>query len=161
MTLALCLSLAAGAKAQWEDLLDPGVPVIAVQDVAKAVEQPAISRVDPSTDTKPLLLVDVRSEKETAVSMIPGAVTREAYERNPAQYADFRIVPYCTVGVRSGRYTRRLLEAGVDAVNFEGSIIAWVEARLPLVTSDGEATRRVHTWSRSIGVPAGYEQVTR
>lgn len=155
----MCLSLR--ASAQWEHLLDPDVPVIAVQDVASAVRESAATEGDSGNEWKPLLLVDVRSERETAVSIIPGAVTRDAYERDASKYAGFRIVPYCTVGVRSGRYARKLLEQGVDAVNFEGSIIAWVEAGLPLVTIDGEATRRVHTWSRSIRVPAGYEQVTR
>lgn len=159
--LALCLSLAPAAHAQWEHLLDPDVPVIAVQDLAEAIREPTAADGDAGNGGKPLLLVDVRSARETAVSIIPGAVTREAYERDASKYANFRIVPYCTVGVRSGRYTRMLLEQGVDAVNFEGSIIAWVAAGLPLVTIEGERTRRVHTWSRAIRVPAGYEQVTR
>jgi rhodanese-related sulfurtransferase len=152
--------VAAGAHAQWEDLLDPDVPVVSVQEVARAVQGPSDDE-DAVANAKPLLLVDVRSARETAVSIIPGAVTRDAYERNASRYRDYRIVPYCTVGVRSGRYTRKLLEQGVDAVNFEGSIIAWVEAGMPLVTLDGEATRRVHTWSRAIRVPEGYEQVAR
>jgi hypothetical protein len=44
-------------------------------------------------------------------------------------------------------------------VNFDGSIIAWVEAGLPLVTAGGESTVRVHTWSSNIQVPSGYVQV--
>jgi rhodanese-related sulfurtransferase len=93
--------------------------------------------------------------------MIPGAVTKAEYEANAERYADYRIVPYCTVGVRSGAYTRELRERGIDAVNFDGSILGWVEEGLPLVTPDGESTRRVHTWSKAFGVPEGYVQVTR
>jgi hypothetical protein len=89
------------------------------------------------------------------VSLIPGAITRSDYESNRARYAAQRIVPYCTVGYRSGKYTEKLRQQGVDAVNFEGSIMAWVEAGQPLVTPNGKDTRRVHTWSRQIKAPRG------
>jgi rhodanese-related sulfurtransferase len=161
-SLTLALILSAGiASAQFAGLFGPDVPTIEVADITASTgpsSAPANAK-NGSSGGKPLLLVDVRSAEEVAVSMIPGAISRDEYERNAQHYADYRIAPYCTVGARSEKYTRNLREKGVDAVNFKGSIIAWVEAGQPLVTPEGESTRRVHTWSRFIGVPEDYEQV--
>jgi len=59
------------------------------------------------------------------------------------------------------RVHRELRADGVDAVNFKGSIIEWVEACLSLVTPSGKPGRRVHTWSEPVRVPKGYVQVTK
>ena len=159
VAIAAAMILASGlALLQFGDYLGE-VPTVGVETVARTIEEPA-ARAAP-TDERPMLLVDVRSQKEIDVSMIPGAVTREEFERNAQRYVEeYRIVPYCTVGARSKAYTKELRERGIDAVNFEGSIIGWAEAELPLVTRDGEPTRRVHTWSSAFQVPESYEQVT-
>jgi rhodanese-related sulfurtransferase len=154
LILAFCTVTGAVAWAQLGGLFSKDVPVVDVAAIVLAA-QPG----EQVSGERPLQLVDVRSDAETAVSVIPGAITMAEYESNPERYADSRIVPYCTVGYRSRKYTEALLERGVDAANFEGSIIAWVEAGQPLVTLDGRATRRVHTWSKAIGVPPAYEQV--
>ncbi|MEE4108793.1 MAG: rhodanese-like domain-containing protein [Halieaceae bacterium] len=165
-----CVLTGAAAWAQFSGLFSGGVPVIDVSELTAALEKPAtrdtrseaLGAVAPQAaddSDKPLLPLDVRSEKEIAVSVIPGAITRAEYEADPGRYAAYRLVPYCTVGYRSRQYTETLLDRGVDAVNFEGSIIAWVEAGQPLETLDGERTNRVHTWSSSFTVPDRYEQV--
>lgn len=151
------LLLAGAASAQFFDLFVGAVPTITVAELPRS---PDPAHASLAADGKPLLLVDLRSAQETAVSMIPGAITREAYERDADRYADYRIVPYCTVGARSRRYTQTLREAGIDAVNFEGSILGWVEDGRPVVTPAGDRTVRVHTWSAAFDVPPGYEQVT-
>lgn len=156
--VALAAIICAAAWVQFGGLLIARVPTVNVAELVQGMNGQGIPERS-ITDAKPMLLVDVREPEESAVSMIPGAVTAADYELNPQRYADRRIVPYCTVGYRSGKYTEKLLRNGVDAVNFEGSIMAWVEAGLPLVTPDGEDTVRVHTWSRSIRAPAGYVQV--
>jgi len=147
--------------AVWRRLerwLTPRVPVITLADLPQA-GAPDAAKDSVSADGRPVQLVDVRSTGECAVSIIPGAITAAEYERDPAVFEDRLIVPYCTLGFRSAWYTRRLMHRGVAAVNFRGSIIAWAEAGGPLVTPDGEGTRRLHTWSRRIAAPAGYEQV--
>ena len=165
-----CVLTGAAAWAQFSGLFSGGVPVIEVSELTAAFEEPATRdsrRVELDTpapkaaddDAKPLLPLDVRSEEEIAVSVIPGAITRAEYEADPGRYAGYRLVPYCTVGYRSRQYTETLLDEGVDAVNFEGSIIAWVEAGQPLETLDGEGTNRVHTWSSRFTVPDSYVQV--
>lgn len=114
-----------------------------------------------SIDTASFVVVDVRSKREIEVSMIPGAITRDQYERDMADYLGKTVIAYCTVGVRSGVYARSLAAKGVQALNYRGSILKWVDAELPLVTPEGIATNRVHTYSRFYQVPAAYEQVTR
>jgi len=149
------------ASAQFAGLFGGDVPTIGVDELTANLGESGTASAESVEHARPLLLVDVRSAKETDVSMIPGAVTRDAYEQDASAYEGYRIVSYCTVGVRSKRYTRALRNQGVDAVNFEGSIMAWVNAGLPLVTPAGEPTRRVHTWSRRFSVPPDYVQVTK
>lgn len=106
------------------------------------------------------VVVDVRSDKEVKVSIIPSAITKAQYEKDAAKYRDKLVIPYCTVGGRSGAYAKQLAAKGVKVKNYEGSILKWVEAGLPLVTLDGKPTNRVHTYSDRYRVPAKYQQVT-
>lgn len=118
----------------------------------------AISTI-PSLSSPDFVLVDVRSDAETNVSVIPGAITQKNFEQNADQHADKLVVAYCTVGVRSGNYAKRLSDQGWTVRNYEGSILQWVRAGLPLVTLNGKPTRRVHSYSDQYSVPDGYEQV--
>ena len=118
-----------------------------------------LQRESESMGEPKLVLIDVRSPEELAVSMIPGAITAAQFEEDEDAYRGSTIVTYCTVGVRSEHYARKLLAAGHKAVNFEDSIIGWCEANFPLVTPDGEPTKRVHTYSDDYKVPAEYTAV--
>lgn len=106
-----------------------------------------------------LIVVDVRDPREYNVSMIPGAITKEHYEKNKEQFANATIVPYCTVGGRSAQYARELASQGIKVMNFKESIIGWCEAKLPLVTLDGKPTQRVHTYNSRNRVPSDYQPV--
>lgn len=163
-----CVLTGVAAWAQISGLFAGAVPTIDVRDLTSVLQDPATraTRSLPLADAttaqegeSQLLLIDVRSDEETAVSVIPGAITRAEYEANPLRYDNYKLVPYCTVGYRSRQYTEGLLDKGLDAANFEGSIIAWVEAGQPLETLEGISTNRVHTWSARFKVPKGYEQV--
>lgn len=106
-----------------------------------------------------IVLVDRREKKEQEVSMIPGAITSDEFEKNIEQYKDKPIVVYCTIGSRSGKYARRLIKKGMRAYNLKGSILAWTHAGKELV-SEGEETRRVHVYGRKWNLaPEGYEAV--
>lgn len=105
------------------------------------------------------VLVDVRSDIEIQVSVIPGAITKAVYEKNPEKYKDKTVIAYCTVGGRSARYAKQLQESGVMAINYKGSVLGWVKAGLPLVTLDGEPTHRVHVFSDRYQVPSKYEAI--
>jgi rhodanese-related sulfurtransferase len=103
------------------------------------------------------ILVDVREKKERAVSRIPGAITREEFETG--NYADRRIVAYCTIGYRSGKYAERLREAGLDAWNLSAGILGWVHDFRP-VEHEGIEVRRVHVYGgRWSLLPEWYESV--
>lgn len=72
------------------------------------------------------ILVDVRSDAEQKISMIPGAISKEDFEKNKDKYKNTLIVPYCTIGVRSGFYAEKLSKDGFNTKNYKGSILAWV-----------------------------------
>ncbi|MCT0206470.1 rhodanese-like domain-containing protein [Synechococcus sp. CS-1332] len=128
-------------------LLFPGQPEISVAEwLARPKDRPAV-------------LVDVREPHERRVSMLPGAITKEDFERNSARYRSWVVVPYCTIGLRSGIYTRDLRGQGFEVRNLAGSALAWAHAGLPF-EADGKATRRVHVFNADWNLlPRGYEPV--
>lgn len=107
------------------------------------------------------VVVDVRSDAEIKVSLIPGAVTKAAYEKNASEFQGRTVIPYCLSGGRSNAYAEELASKDVPVKNYRGSILAWVGEELPLATPDGKPTKRVHTVSDRYQVPASYEQVTQ
>jgi len=102
------------------------------------------------------VIVDVRSNVETDISMIPGALTKSEFEESENLHQGKTIIVYCTVGVRSGKYVAELREKGWQAQNYQGSILDWCENKLPLNTRDGRATNQVHTYSARYSVPQEY-----
>ena len=50
---------------------------------------------------------------------------------------DVDIVVVCRSGNRSARATELLIEAGLDAVNLKGGMVAWAAVGLPVLASDG------------------------
>lgn len=106
------------------------------------------------------ILVDVRSEKEYSVSMIPGAITKAEFEKKSSDYVDFKIITYCTVGYRSGSYAKELKKRGFDTYNLEGSILGWVHNKGKLIGAEGKPTKKIHVFGSSWNfVPDDYEGV--
>ena len=106
-----------------------------------------------------LVLVDVRSPEEIAVSFIPGAITKEKLENNLDRYRSATVVVYCTIAYRSGKYARKLRQQGIEALNLEGSLLAWSHIGGKLVNKTG-ATKQIHVFSRQWQLTAeGYEPV--
>lgn len=106
---------------------------------------------------KSVVLVDVRSDNETKVSIIPGAITKAQFEAEPEKYKGKTAICYCLSGGRSGKYVKQLKGKDIPAVDLKGSISGWLEAGLPLTTLDGKPTKRVNVYGNK--VPAGYESV--
>jgi sodium/bile acid cotransporter 7 len=107
-----------------------------------------------------VVLVDVREPEEQGVSMMPGAITVAEFERDPEGYRGKTIVAYCTIGSRSGYFTRELRERGFRAFNLRGSILSWAHAGKEFVDRDGRATKRAHVYSGEWNLlPKGYEAV--
>lgn len=109
---------------------------------------------------KNVLLVDVRTPSEQAVSMIPGAVPRAVFENEKKKHEDQTIVTYCTIGYRSGKYARELREEAFRVFNLHGSVLAWTHAGRPMVDSRGAETKRVHVYGAEWNLlPEGYTPV--
>jgi len=105
------------------------------------------------------VFVDVRAPEERAVSMIPGAISTKDFEANKEQYADREIIPYCTIGYRSGAYAERLQEEGYRVRNLEESILGWLHSGRPVV-DDGAPVKKVHTYGEKWAIaPDDYEMV--
>ena len=106
---------------------------------------------------KSIVLVDVRGDNETRISVIPGAITKAQFEANPDKYKGKTAICYCLSGGRSGKYVKQLKAKDVPAVDLKGSILGWCEAGLPLTTLDGKPTKRVNTLGNK--VPSEYESI--
>ncbi len=106
-----------------------------------------------------VVVVDVRSPEEQAVSMIDGAITSDDFEARLDTYEGATVVAYCTLGHRSGLYVQELQSRGWTALNLIGAIVAWTHVGGALVDGDG-TTRMVHVWARRYNLAAeGYESV--
>jgi rhodanese-related sulfurtransferase len=124
----------------------------------KSQNDQSASSKDTANETN-FVLVDVRSDEEVQVSVIPGAITKAQYEKDREQYKGKTVIAYCTVGGRSGKYASELAKQGIPVKNFKGSILEWVNAELPLVTLDGKPTNRVHLYSDRYTAPKKYVQL--
>ena len=107
-----------------------------------------------------VLIVDVRESEERLVSVIPGAVSKEAFESLKGELGDAPIVVHCTIGYRSAKYVEALKAEGIEAYNLKGSILSWVHAGQPVVDPEGNETKRVHVYGKRWDLlPEGYEAV--
>ena len=105
-----------------------------------------------------VLLIDVREDKERKVSMIPGAISKEDFEKNKETYTGKKLAVYCTIGYRSAKYVKKLKKRGIEAFNLEGSILGWIHEGKPVVDRNGEEVKRVHVYGRSWNhLPKGFK----
>jgi sodium/bile acid cotransporter 7 len=103
------------------------------------------------------VLVDVRSDDERDISIIPGAIAWRDYEAHSDSYDGLRIVLYCTIGYRSAEHAARLRAQGVNAHNLMAGILGWVHAG-GTVEHDGESIHVVHVYGpRWSLLPSGYQ----
>lgn len=107
------------------------------------------------------VVVDVRTPKERAVSMIPGAISEEEFAAQKEEFRDRPVIAHCTIGYRSGIFAEGLAADGFTTYNLAGSILAWVHAGYPVVDPvTGEAIKRVHTYGPEWNLlPEDYEAV--
>ncbi len=105
-----------------------------------------------------ILLLDVRKEKEYAVSHIDGALrvdpgisADEFMQIYGEQLAGKNVILYCSVGRRSShlgdKLRPRLMERGAAQVsNLEGGIFGWHNHNMPLMRGE-EATDKLHPYN--------------
>lgn len=128
----------------------PKVETIRPQDAHQALEQ----------HPDDVVLVDVRTAEEQAVSRLPGAVTAAEFEAHPERYTGKRLITYCTIGARSGTWAAKRRSDGFEVANLEGGLLGWAHAGYAFETPEGEPTHKAHTHSRPWALlPSGYEGV--
>jgi rhodanese-related sulfurtransferase len=152
--------LVLGAQAALAQAALAETPAATASRVVPTIDTPELVALLAGRDkpgaTSDFVLVDVRSARETTVSVIPGAILLAEFERDAARHRGKLVIPYCTVGGRSGAYARKLAGAGWQVRNYAGSILAWAGAGQPLVTPAGEPTRWLHAFNSRFDAPAGY-----
>ena len=97
--------------------------------------------------TSEVVFVDVRSEAERNVSIIPGAIDQAEFEKNLERFRSRKIIVYCTIGFRSGVYTQKLNKKGVAAHNLVGGVLMWAYYKNKFVRG-GEPTNKVHVYGK-------------
>jgi rhodanese-related sulfurtransferase len=97
-----------------------------------------------------LTIVDVRAPQEYAVSHLPGAINvtdEEHFEKTTSS----TIVAYCSVGLRSAVFAKKLQDRGYTQVyNLRGSIFEWAEKGYPLYRN-GTRVFVVHPYDEKWG----------
>ena len=90
-------------------------------------------------------IVDVRSDAERAVSVIPGSISINAFRENIDVYKEQPVLAYCTIGCRSASFAQILQEQGIEVYNLWGGVIGWALQGGKFSTLTGSPTRKVHT----------------
>ena len=88
--------------------------------------------------------------------MLPGALTRQEFEDRKEDYANCRVVAYCTIGGRSFLFARKLSAQGMPVFNYIDGILGWCQHKGQLEDQDGLPTDRVHLLTRLYRPPEGY-----
>ncbi len=141
------------------------VEVIETEELIKLIaeRQAEIEKYQALNEPVPpssFVLVDVRSEREMEVSILPTAISKAEFEENIEEYRGRIVIPYCMVGGRCGEFSKKLAEAGWKVKSYRGSIIEWAQNKQPLVTANGEPTTRIHTNGKKFDLPPQYKQVS-
>ncbi|MEM0927647.1 MAG: rhodanese-like domain-containing protein [Planctomycetota bacterium] len=158
------LGFAHPAEAQLGGLFGKSIETIDTASLGKLIKKrqaavEAATRQGQPVPESDFVVVDVRSDQEVAVSMIPGAILKKDFEMNRKQYRGKTVIPYCLVGGRSSAYAKKLVADDFAVKNYKESILGWIGGGLPLQTLDGKPTKRVHVASSRYKVPTGYTRV--
>ena len=106
-------------------------------------------------------LVDCRSDEERKISMVKGAISKEAFEATALEPANTQVAVYCTIGYRSGQYATALVKKGWKKVYNCKGIVPFSHEGVELVDGKGESTRRIHVYGSAWDLAnPDYETVT-
>ena len=119
-------------------------------------EVPLVS-CDQAEKASGAVFLDTRARPEYEVSHIKGAewVGYDDFTLDRVRHLpkSTPIVVYCSVGVRSERIGKQLLDAGYQRVyNLYGSLFEWVNQGKPVVDASGQPTQKVHAYSKTWGI---------
>jgi rhodanese-related sulfurtransferase len=127
-----------------ERLADKDVPIATVAEIA----------VNPS-----YLRLDTREQEEFEVSHLKDAYFIGYSEFDASEFEkhfpdkDATYVVYCSVGVRSAKIGKKLMDMGyTDVKNLSGGMFKWVNDGYDVVDNTGQATQKVHAYNRFWGL---------
>jgi rhodanese-related sulfurtransferase len=149
VVLVALLVAAAGPSPNWIR------PAIAARfPKVQWIDTATLSRWLGRSSSRPLVVLDVRTREEYAVSHL-----RQAQRLDPDRpdivplhiAVDDTVVVYCSLGYRSAAVVGALKRAGVHEVyNLEGGIFQWATEGRP-VYRDGVRVKQVHPYDRFWG----------
>lgn len=168
LLLVCCTALSGSTRLLSQEVRTPSpqkVGVIETSELSKMVfsRLEEITKFEAAGMTPPpqqFVLVDVRSDRERSISVIPGAISQAEFERNQTKYSGKVVIPYCTIGGRCGDFSRKLAQDGWTVRSYRGSIVEWVQNELPLVTPKGESTTLFHPNGGTFRIPSKYRPVS-
>lgn len=126
-------------KIMLDSLYEHNVPLISVEELKKL-------------NKKGIYLLDTREEDEFNVSHLKNARhagyfwfdMRKVYDIP----LDAQIILYCSVGYRSEKIGRKLLDAGYKKIfNLYGGLFEWVNQGNPVYNNNGVQTSEIHTYN--------------
>ena len=91
-----------------------------------------------------VVILDVRKADEFAEGHIKGAILIDQFQSDFVEQAQAKlpkektIAIYCRSGRRSANAAGKLADVGNKCVNLKGGILAWKEAKMPVVISEEE-----------------------
>jgi rhodanese-related sulfurtransferase len=101
-----------------------------------------------------LVLIDIRQPREQEISMLPHAITTAEFAQRFRRGIpkEKRLVVYCTIGYRSGKYAEELAKQGIKAENLEGGVLGWSFIGGKFLAKDAKGdwteTTRIHVYDR-------------
>ena len=128
-------------KLMLDSLYEHRVPLISVEDLIKL-------------NKKEVYILDTREEEEFNVSHLKNARNVGYFWFDMRKIYDIpisaTIVLYCSVGMRSEKIGKKLLEAGYKNVyNLYGSLFEWVNQGKPVYKNNDVQTSEIHTYTES------------
>ena len=109
---------------------------------AKGISTQALLKAIKNED---IILIDIREKEEQAVSILPNSITQEKFLSNPEKYSRKKLVAYCTIGYRSGKFCEKFKKWNI--LNLEGGVLAWSHFKGSFF-KNGKQTNKVHVYSK-------------
>ncbi|MDA8792190.1 rhodanese-like domain-containing protein [Bacteriovoracaceae bacterium] len=113
-----------------------------------AINDISVKDINKNFKAEDVIFVDVREDDEMKISMIPDAIDKQSFEKDIGRHEEKHIIVYCTIGYRSGLYTKKLKELGYDSYNLIGGVLSWSHQLLKFIDSNGDETNQVHVYGK-------------
>ena len=105
----------------------------------------AFTLIKEMAKNKNIIMIDTREDKEQKISMLPKAISMKEFLKNPDIYKNKKIISYCTIGYRSGKFAEKFKKLNI--YNLEGGVLAWSHFKGKFFKGEKE-TRKVHVYSK-------------